>query len=167
MNTALFRALVLVSWSIPACAAVAIAIPALLIWLFPEHVVLYAVIVLVFLAAQVFPWLLLTHIFASKRYGVGWYWLVSAVVSLLAIEVSRVALSGVVDVWKLKDKIQSACSMPAEETLTLLRRMAASCGITSWFSLASGTFIRTITAGLLLALAAWACKRLASRSPRH
>ncbi|MDO8458136.1 MAG: hypothetical protein Q7T07_14640 [Burkholderiaceae bacterium] len=165
MNPALLRALVLVGWSIPACAAVVIALSALLAWLSPEH--MYLSFVFVIVAVGVFPWLLLTHIVASKRFGIGWHWLVSAVASLLAIEVSRVALSGVVDIRQLTDKIRSACSMPTEETLSQLQLMAASCGITSWFSIASPAFICTIMAGLLLALAAWAYKRFSSRSQRH
>lgn len=163
MNPALLRALVLIGWSIPVCAAVGISLTALLAWLLPEHI--YLSVVVVIFTIGVLPWLLLTYIVASKRFGIGWHWLVSAIASLLAIEVSRIALAGVVDFRRLADNnTRSACSMPTEETLSQLQLMVASCGITSWFSITSSALIGTIPAGILLALAAWAYKRFSPRS---
>lgn len=165
MKTAFVRALILVGWSIPACAAVGVAILVLLSWFSPEHS--YLSIVLPNFVIGVLPWLLLTYIVTSKRFGIGWHWLVSAVASLLAVEISRVALSGVGHTMLLADKLRSACSMPAEEMLSQLQRMAISCGITSWLTTAGAALIHATTAGLLLALVAWAYRRFIPRSSRH
>jgi hypothetical protein len=165
MKTVLLKALFLVAWFVPASATVAIALPALLARLSPAH--LYLSFFMVFFTISVFPWLLLAYIVFSKRFGIGWHWLVAATASLLAVEFSRIALSGIGDGKQIADVIRNSCFIPAEETLSQVQRLAMTCGITSWFSIASTAFIRTITAGLFLALAAWVHRYLVTRFTRY
>jgi hypothetical protein len=165
MKTVLLKALFLVAWFVPACATVAIALPVLLAWFSPAH--LYLSFFIVLFTVSVFQWLMLAYIAFSKRFGIGWHWLVAATASLLAVEFSRIALSGIVDVKQIADVIRNSCFISAEETLSQVQRLAMTCGITSWFSIASAAFIQTITAGLFLALAAWVYRYLVTCFARY
>jgi hypothetical protein len=162
MKGALSRALLLVAWSVPTAAAFAVAIQALSAWLGSSHVKL-AFIAFVFVAG-VLPYLLLAYIATGKRFGVGWHWFASTVASLLAVEIGRLALSKIEFGKQLASAIRSSCSMPSEAPFDQLQHMAVSCGITSWLSITSGTYIRTLAGGLVLVVAAWGYKRFVRRA---
>jgi hypothetical protein len=166
MKIAWLKMLLIVGWSVPVSAAVPITLAGLLSWLAPVYTPPFIFITTGFVVG-VFPWLLVTYVVTTKRFGIGWHWLVSTIASLMAVLFSNIALSDVVEYRHLADLIRSSCSMPAEETLTQLRYMAVSCGITSWLALASAAFTSTITAGAPLVLIGWSYRHFLRRSAHH
>jgi hypothetical protein len=166
MKIAWHKMLFIVGWSVPVSAAVPIILAGLLSWLAPMYTppLIFATAGFV---VGMFPWLLVTYLVATKRFGIGWHWLVSVIASLIAVVFSSIALSGVVELRYFADMIRTSCSLPAEETLTQLRHMAVSCGVTSWLALAGAAFSSTITAGAPLVLVAWFYRHFVSRSAHH
>lgn len=160
MTSATSRALLFISWSIPACAAVAVAIQALSAWLAPAY--LYLNFGAALFVAGVLPWLLITYVAASKRFGIGWHWVPAAIVSTLAVEASRISLSGVLDVRVLTKIVGSSCLVQSEATISQLQYMAFTCAIAGWSVLTTAAFVRAVTAALLLAAGVWLYTKLFS-----
>ena len=163
MTSAPFRALLFLSWTVPAAAALAIALQASLAWLAPGYG--YLVLLAVLFVVGVLPWLLLAYVAASKRFGIGWHWAVAAVASLLVVECSRISLAGVFDIRVVTEMIRSACSVRVDAPITQLQGRAVSCALASWSSLTTAALVRAVTAGMLLVAVAWLyAKYVRSRS---
>lgn len=161
MNSKLARSLLFIVWSTAAAGTITVAINAFLAWSAPTH--LHLAILGGFFTAGFFPFLLLTYIACSDRFGIGWHWLIAIIASLLALEVGRIALSGTLSEMPFKSAVHSSCSIPTEATLDQHQRMAISCATASWLLLTSSVFVQIVPGGLLLAVAAWAYKHLVHR----
>ena len=161
MKSALPKGILLIAWSVPACAALAVALQVLLTWLAPAQ--LHLALIIVLFVVGVFPVLLLAYIAASKRFGLGWHWFVATVASLFAVEIGRAALSGLGIAEQFKSVIHASCAYLPDAGLDQVQQMAASCGVAGWLSLASATFVRTLAGGLILLTAAWGYKNFFRR----